>query len=230
MKELTAKKILNQVRQTYDQIAADFSVTRRYVWPELNRLISLIQKGQKVLDLGCGNGRLLEILPPQINYLGIDNSAKLVTLAQKEYPGKKFLVFDGQHIPVADNFFDFVYCLAVLHHVPGKKQRQIFLREVWRVLRPGGQLILTVWSAKSHPRARRYLRRQNLKKILGRSELDWGDVLLPWGRQRQPRFIHFFSPRQLTREIKRTGFVVKTSGFLPRAGKEYNIYVVAAKT
>lgn len=230
MNELTAKKILNQVKESYNKISRDFSSSRQKTWQELNSLIGRVAPGEKVLDLGCGNGRLAEFLGAKTDYVGLDNSAALIEIAKKKHPDKKFLVFDGLNLPFAQATFDKVFLVAVLHHVPGKKTRQKFLRDIKKVLRPGGELILTVWSAKNYPRAKKYLWRQNLKKFFGLSDLDFNDVFLPWGSEQIPRYFHFFSLGALKKEVKKAGLEVKESGFLKREQKEYNIFIVAKAT
>jgi len=56
----------------------------------LNFLNQYIENHQKILDLGCGNGRLLNFLKnKKIEYIGVDNSEKLLLEAQKQYPEYK---------------------------------------------------------------------------------------------------------------------------------------------
>ena len=229
MDDLTAKTLFNQVKEIYNQIAADFSQTRSYNWEEMKRIAELANKWERVLDLGCGNGRFSELFDDSVKYFGIDNSENLIALAQKKYPAKRFEKFDGLKFPFADNFFNKVYCVAVFHHIPGKKMRRQFLREIKRVLRRDGKLILTVWSAGNYPKAKKYLKQYTIKKLMGLSKMDFGDVLLPWGQNNQSRYIHFFKEKKLVEEIKQAGFNIKESGFLKRADKEYNMCVVAEK-
>ena len=78
-----AKYILNKTKEDYSLIADDFSRTRSFAWDELKLLVQHITPGDKVLDLGCGNGRLLQIFEDQdIEYIGIDNSEKLIKIAK----------------------------------------------------------------------------------------------------------------------------------------------------
>lgn len=90
----------------------------------------------KVLDLGCGsrpyeaffNGRVAK-------WVGADYPAS------GHPPATRVDVFaDAMLLPLADESFDTVLCTQVLEHVPEPLD---LLREVWRVLRPGGHLVLT---------------------------------------------------------------------------------------
>ena len=94
MKQETVKKILRLVKDNYAAIAVDFDISRRKeIGPEIRRLTEEVGRGAKVLDAGCGNGRLLEALSNnEIKYLGFDNSAALIALAKKKYPEKDFRI------------------------------------------------------------------------------------------------------------------------------------------
>ena len=69
----------------YDDIAKEFSATRAYPWKELQVFIPYIKDNFKILDLGCGNGRLvksLEQADKKLNYLGVDFSTQLIEQAK----------------------------------------------------------------------------------------------------------------------------------------------------
>lgn len=73
--------LIEQNKQSYNKIAELFSSTRGYVWGDISFLAKNIKDGDNILDLGCGNGRLVESLQVKgesISYLGIDNSEGLI--------------------------------------------------------------------------------------------------------------------------------------------------------
>src|SRR3989344_2355970 len=186
-----AQYLLKKTIENYNLTAEDFSRTRRYVWPGFEPLAQYAEPNDKVLDLGCGNGRLLDLLrDKKINYIGVDNSAALITLAQKRYPAADFRIGDALKISFASNYFDKIYSVAVLHHIPSEELRLEFLEEVKRVLRPGGLLILTVWNLWQW-RSFKYNLKYITLKILGLSKLDFKDIFVPWAKTRQ-RYFHCF--------------------------------------
>jgi len=189
-------------------------------------LAKYILSREKVLDLGCGNGRLLQIFKDiDIDYTGIDGSQKLIEIAQKTYPNARFRVADALNLPFPNNYFDKVYSVAVLHHIPSKELRLRFMSEAKRVLKKEGLLILTVWDLKRLSLTFKF----TILKAFGRSKLDFKDVLVPWGRSCQ-RYIHCFSQRELRHLTKKAGFKIKEVGTLKMPeGKENNIYIVAGK-
>ena len=188
-----------------------------------------VRPNEKVLDLGCGNGRLYELLKGRmVDYLGIDNSERLIALAKNRYPGVNFQAGDALNLPFSDNFFDKVFSIAVLHHIPSKEFRLRFLKEAGRVLKPKGSLILMVWNF--HQFKERYLLfKYTILKLIGRSKLDWKDILEPWGKKIE-RYYHWFSKKELENLVKKAGLKVERRGIIKNEkGNRQNIYLIAEK-
>ena len=98
-----------------------------------------------VLDIGCGAQPLRPLLPDGVTYVGID-------IAESEqrfgYRTSDTRYFEGKIWPVDDASVDLAFATETLEHVDDPAQ---FLSEAYRVLRPGGRLILTVpFSARWH--------------------------------------------------------------------------------
>jgi len=208
MDSLLAKQILNDNKKLWNNIATDFSHTRNYVWEYIRNLTDYAKPGMKILDLGCGNGRLYEIFKDKnIDYIGIDISEKLIRLAQTKYPETQFLVGDGLDLPFKDNSFDVVYSIAVFHHIPSQALRIQFLKEAKRVLKKDGKIILTVWNLWQ----RKYFKllvKSSLLKLVNKSKLDWRDLYIPWQNQYQ-RFHHAFTKRELKKLFIKAGFEIE---------------------
>ncbi|MFH1423851.1 MAG: methyltransferase domain-containing protein [Candidatus Nealsonbacteria bacterium] len=224
-----AEYLLRKTRDDYNSIAEDFSSTRRFVWQGLEPLYHYATPGDKVLDLGCGNGRLLQIFKDiNIDYTGVDNSEKLIGIAKKTHPGATFLVADALNLPFPPNHFDKIYSVAVLHHIPSQELRLKFLEEAKRALKPEGLLILTVWDlwrGKSWKLNLRF----GLLKLLRTSKLDFKDVFVSWAKKYQ-RYLHCFTNRELIKLVKKAGFKVKETGTLEmKEGGGVNIFIVAQK-
>ena len=236
MNPVTAKKILEETERGYDLIAEKFSATRKNFWKELAFIKKYTSKKARVLDYGCGNGRLLEILPSSIEYYGIDVSQKLLQLAKQHYTTKASSKISFQKIlpaattlnlPFSPNFFNVIYSIAVFHHLPSKKLRQNILQEFNRVLSPQGYLIITVWNLWQ-PKYLSNIFQNWQKKILGKSELDWNDCYINFTDNQKntfPRYHHAFTKRELNKLIKKADFhIIKTETI-----KSRNLIVIAEK-
>ena len=177
--------------------------------------------------MGCGNGRYYQLLK-NTEYTGVDNSKKLIRIAQEKYPEARFQVADSLSLPFEENSFDKIYSIAVLHHIPSKKLRLQFLREAKRILKPKGKFILTVW--KFHQKKERgLLIRYTILKIIGMSRLDFKDILEPWA-DKTKRYYHWFSEKELRGLARKAGLKIKESGIIKNSrGTRQNIYLIAEK-
>jgi demethylmenaquinone methyltransferase/2-methoxy-6-polyprenyl-1,4-benzoquinol methylase len=114
---------------------------------KLNRLIPYftVNAGDRVLDAGCGTGRLIPFLKKSAGSSGriveMDFAKKMLDIARKKhrYLEILFVQSDARLIPFKKNSFDVVICFALLPHVPDK---QMTLREFKRILKPSKSLII----------------------------------------------------------------------------------------
>ena len=109
-------------------------------------------KGLSVLEVGCGLGTDgAQFAKAGAIYTGIDLTDAAVDLAKRrfelfELPGN-FRVADAEHLDFPDNSFDIVYSHGVLHHTPDTSTA---VREVHRILRPGGKAIVMLYHRDSY--------------------------------------------------------------------------------
>ena len=191
------------------------------------------KKGDRILDLGCGNGRLAEMFPKSsYNYIGIDPSRKLIEIAMSRYPKQNFQVSVPLSLAFSDNIFDTIYCLAVLHHIPSKQYRSKLIKQVYNILKKNGVCVFTVWDIKQHPRISKNILINNIKKIAGLNKMDFNDTLYPFknssGNIVINRYLHGFSLNELKNLFIKSKFKILDSGTLYR-GKHQNLYIIAQK-
>ena len=237
MKKEYAEYLTKKTKEDYDKIASDFSRTRAYLRDDLRRFAELVKEGDKALDFGCGNGRLSELFAgiKNIHYTGVDQACLLIEKAREKYAGAgaEFICSDGEKLPFPDEYFNTIFAVASLHHIPSEQKRLELLAEFQRLLKPNGILVVTVWNLWQ----RKYISliaKYTLKKISGQSPLDWRDVFVPWrnasGEAVAERYYHAFTDRLLKRVIQKGCFVIQESGrFGGHQGKNYNLYAIAKK-
>jgi tRNA (uracil-5-)-methyltransferase TRM9 len=191
MDETTRSALAELNRAFYAEFAGDFARTRRG-WPlGFERILPHLRPAANVLDVGCGNGRLLAFLTEHGwhgRYLGVDGSAGLLAAAEQNLevsPTKAgFLQADllSPHwaATLAGLRPDAIACLAVLHHIPGAAHRARLVAECAGLLTPGGTLIISVWQFLSSPRLRTRILPWSTVGL--RNEVvDPEDYLLSWG-------------------------------------------------
>ena len=91
----------------------------------------------RVMDLGCGAGDSVDLfraLNHEVQWVGVDVESS-PEVSGRTRADAEFVTFDGRSLPFEDASFDLVYCKQVLEHVERPHE---LLREVARVLRPGG--------------------------------------------------------------------------------------------
>lgn len=97
------------------------------------------QKGERILDLGCGTGALArKIADAGAIVLGVDSSAAMIEQARKNYPGLNFEVTDALTMRF-DDPFDAIFSNAALHWI---KPPQAVAQRMFAALRPCGRLVL----------------------------------------------------------------------------------------
>ena len=179
-----------------------------FFWEQLR---PWIKAGDKVLDLECGAGSLLDVLVDQdIHYVGLDNSPRLVRTARKKYPNQQFLVgdllkvtFPSDTFDKALTLFDKAPTLTFIQRLPSEEKQLDVLSEARRILKPFGLLFFEVWFPPS----------------------DWSLLHLQAGRESFPRS----GLKDLRRLTQKVGLEVVQQGERKLAKKEKLFYLIAKK-
>jgi SAM-dependent methyltransferase len=98
-----------------------------------------------IFDFGCGVGNSIPHFRryfPQAIVVGGDISSRSIALAQERFPGKEsYFLLKSDSIPAVDASFDLVFTACVFHHI-SPSEHIFWLRELYRVTRPGGHLVI----------------------------------------------------------------------------------------
>ena len=105
------------------------------------RLIGPLLAGGLGLDVGCGTGALMEALRPHGMVYGADSSTGMIRALLSAGRGEAALSLTDM-LPFAEGSFDVVFSVAVLHHVADADRVKKTIREMVRVARPGGKIVI----------------------------------------------------------------------------------------
>ena len=175
---------------TYDRTPGQLFFGRIHR-PVVNAVCSGRVLPRRVVDLGCGTGRLLEALLPRLagtELVGIDPAQGMIAVARTRFaaePRVRLEVATADHLPLADASVDVATTTMSFHHW---EEQGTALREVVRVLAPGGRFLLAdVLGIGFFGRMMRSLERRHGSGYRDAAELTLllrGAGFSAWGRRR----------------------------------------------
>ncbi|CDJ37160.1 hypothetical protein, conserved [Eimeria tenella] len=182
------------VDSVYAKIAPHFNHTRNRPWPKVAAFIESLPPDALLLDVGCGNGKYLHCRPSICHLdsssggsstncfspysslsIGLDRSKELLRCASEAAEGSlrpRLVQADCLHTPMRDGVADGVICIAVLHHLTTEERRLQALRELARITRCGGRILIYVWAL------------EHQSGSVGERKFPSQDVLVPWVYQK----------------------------------------------
>jgi|TARA_Y100000310_G_scaffold17671_2_gene17453 ubiquinone/menaquinone biosynthesis C-methylase UbiE len=180
-------------KEVWNNIAKPWKTFRVKPFEEVKDFLK--NKKGNVLDLGCGTGR--NFIKINGTIYGIDFSEEMLKYA-KEYSKKnnfnvKLIKSNTINLPFENNFFDAVISVAVLHCIPKAEDREKSLKELFRVLKPNGEALITVWDYDQK-------RFKNKEK----------ESLIPWTIEgkKYMRYYYLYDKQEFINLLKNTGFEI----------------------
>ncbi|WP_440945252.1 class I SAM-dependent methyltransferase [Methanosarcina sp. T3] len=200
---------------------------------------SYLQEGYKILDIGCGFGKIsLELASSGYSVTGIDINSEAARLSRAvakslEHDRKmegmtEFVVANAIDLPFRGSSFDFAVMQAFLTSVPDPQARTRIIQDTFRVLRPGGYLYLVEFGQNWHLKLyrKRYLQDFPVTK-------EEGSFLALNPETGEVEFIaHHFSEKELVFLLVNCGFEIdyfRVEELKTRTGNRINGFVVVAK-
>jgi len=243
MDKQTQRELQAIVKKNYSKIANHYSETRKKkLWPAIKKLVENVKDGDKVLDVGCGSGKLLDALQEKdISYIGTDPCKGLLENAKNRYKKEgrlkkekiKFIQNDILNLgDIPQTKFDHAFVIAVLQHIPSNDLQIKALKQLKNKIKPDGKIVLSVWNMWSKAWEKKKFKQKIWKffflKMIGKNKMDFGDVLFDWkspeGENVSKRYYHAFRKRELKKISKKAGLKIEKI-----FKDKYNFYLILKK-
>lgn len=186
---------MNQ-EETWNKIAAEWS---KYRDKPIEEVVDFLKnKKGRLLDMGCGSGRNM-IKQQELEYYGVDFSNNMVNLAKAKADklGIKARISKSnlEKLNFDDEFFDCAIFISSLHCIEGEGARKRALQELYRVLKSGGEAMISVWDKDSNSE-------------IGKLETNEGFV--NWSKDGivYKRYYYFYDKDELLYLLKEIGFKI----------------------
>jgi SAM-dependent methyltransferase len=127
----------------YSSIAEDFSRTRVSVWASVRSFLDSLEPHSFVADIGCGNGKNMQYRK-DLGYIGVDPCEEFVSICKNR--NLEVVQGDVRSIPLKDASVDHSMCVAVIHHLSSLQERQRAIKELVRITKRGGRILIYVWA------------------------------------------------------------------------------------
>jgi ubiquinone/menaquinone biosynthesis C-methylase UbiE len=155
----SAVGILLHSARTYDAITLLFTLGRERAFRETMLRFARLKPGEAVLDVGCGTGTTAILAKRQVSpsgrVEGIDASSEMVARAADKAARAElqvgFKTALAQTLPYEAQEFDVVLSTLMFHHLP-RAGRQAFAAEAYRVLKPGGRVLVVDFTKRAEKR------------------------------------------------------------------------------
>ena len=187
------------VKDAYENLGEHFYHTRQYHWSWIREFVDDIPHESNILDIGCGTGRNMKI---KTNYnhkfKGIDMCKSFVDICKSQ----KLDVIQGnmKKLPYEDDSFEYIMNIACFHHLSDERGRIQALQEMKRIIKPGGKILLSVWSITQPEKTRRIFE-------------SYGDTFVSWKKHNGDvidRYYYIFGIDEICRLFEFVGLHIVT--------------------
>lgn len=144
------KRFWDEITELYEAENKKISETHNQRFTESLKYLDL-KNGNRILNIWSRTGSAIPFLRNKnknIELYNLEASPKMAKIAKEKFPDENFGLTDLSSINFPDNYFDYILSLETLEHCP---EPSGFLKELYRVLKPGGRLVLSTPPASCEP-------------------------------------------------------------------------------
>ena len=186
------------VKNVYEEIANHFDSTRVYTWNWITDFITSFSKNSNICDVGCGNGR--NMMFKDYNFIGIDNCKSFIEICRSKH--LQVVEANMTNLPFKNGQFDGVICIAAFHHLYTNSAKIQCLKELKRIIKPHGKILLSVWSKKQPGKTRRIFTNH------GHNFVKWNK----FGKE-YDRYYYIFLEREIKTLFTEAGLILVNSKY-----------------
>jgi tRNA (uracil-5-)-methyltransferase TRM9 len=224
----------------YSTHAQEFSNSRQSPWEGWRHLLKYLNfnNQNRILDLGCGNGRFLKYLIKSevgiLEYVGIDNSSELLKMtdefmdkakSSKTKSSYQLLNLDFEDLTWGTKVkgeYDFIGAFGITHHLKTPQSRKKFFETINYLLKPEGYLAVTFWEFL---KLERYTKK--IKPVLVLNSQN--DFEMTFGKDGATRFCHYYNPLEIIELTHALPLKLMEEYFNDGAENNQNHYMVYKK-
>lgn len=178
---------------------------REMLWKEEEYLKRGLRSGELVLECGCGSGRILKaVLGVADTVIGIDFSQAQIESSKKNVPEGNVGIVPGDlmNLPFKDGLFD--SAVMMFNTIGGFDDIEKFhiLKEIKRVLKDGGKLILSAYAENAHPYQKKYY------KNFGYDSCSRDGITYAYSKEKGSFKSETFTKKKIERILEEVGFEV----------------------
>lgn len=170
--------------------------------PYLTHVVKYVSKGKRILEDGCGMAQWVIYLA-RLGYdvVGIDYAMETLTCQKQLFPHLRLIGCDVRHLALKNGSFDSVLSWSVVDHC--KDGPQSALKEIYRILKPGGLLFITVPCRNLLDRSplllmkKKLAKNRTIRKLLGKKP------------PKTEFFVHEYTRREICSHLRAAGFQIK---------------------
>tara|TARA_B110000908_G_C10258381_1_gene457262 strand:+ start:2585 stop:3202 length:618 start_codon:yes stop_codon:yes gene_type:complete len=177
------------IKEIYNKIGKQFNNNRVRVWPLVRQYLDNMNVNTRILDIGCGNGKNM-FYRKDLDFYGIDFCDVLLEIVNDNGGKVKYGLL--QNIPHNDESFDNFICIAAYHHLDNIQDRKKSLNEMYRILKPGGTGLLSVWAMEQEEGSPFHFTKED-EMVKWKCRTDGNTYY---------RYYHIYRKEQLAKEIK----------------------------
>jgi len=186
-------------KKIWENISRKWNKFRVRVSPSAEKFVKE-QKGE-ILDLGCGSGRNF-VKVRGLKWAAVDFSEKMVEFAKVKAKKLKMNIeivqSESTKLPFENNSFDSVLCFAVIHCIDTAAKRKKTLKEIYRVLKPGGEALVTTWGT-------------NAPRVKNKGKECYVPWTLKYMKGKQMRYTYIYDSKEMEDLVKSVGFEIVSS-------------------